>query len=57
MCLSKSPNKHNRLFLKGQGLGDELPNRIESEELGPKVDPKTRGKTLVEEYEWDKTDT
>lgn len=24
MCLSKSPNKHNRLFLKGGPLSDEL---------------------------------
>ena len=31
MCLSKSPNKHNRLFLKGAPLGDELSDMIESE--------------------------
>jgi len=29
MCLSKSPNKHNRLYLKGAPLGDELSNEIE----------------------------
>jgi len=57
MCLSKSPNKHNRLFLKGGPLGDDLALKIESEELGPKTDPKQRGKELVEKFEWDKTDT
>jgi hypothetical protein len=24
MCLSKSPNKHNRLFVKAAPLGDDL---------------------------------
>jgi len=24
VCLSKSPNKHNRLFVKAQPLGEEL---------------------------------
>lgn len=57
MCLSKSPNKHNRLFLKGQPLSDDLSDLIESEELGPKSDPKERGRRLVEEFEWDKTDS
>jgi elongation factor 2 len=29
MCLSKSPNKHNRLFCKGMPLGDDLSLMIE----------------------------
>ena len=56
MCLSKSPNKHNRLFLKGCPLGEELSAEIESEKMGPKAETKERGKRLVEEFEWDKTD-
>merc|ERR1712022_32499 len=48
MCLSKSPNKHNRLFLKGCPLTDELSDLIESEELGPKVESKERSKILCE---------
>merc|ERR1719389_629099 len=39
MCLSKSPNKHNRLFLKGKPLGDKLSLDIEEERIGPKSDP------------------
>merc|ERR1712176_48628 len=39
MCLSKSPNKHNRLFCKGAPLTDELSDKIEKEEVGPKSDP------------------
>jgi len=56
MCLSKSPNKHNRLFLKGMPLSEELSVEIENEKMGPKAETKERSKRLVEEFEWDKTD-
>jgi len=56
MCLSKSPNKHNRLFLKGEPLQDELSGFIEDESMGPKTETKERARRLVEEFEWDKTD-
>ena len=29
MCLSKSPNKHNRLFMKARPLPDDLPEEID----------------------------
>jgi elongation factor 2 len=54
MCLSKSPNKHNRLFCKGQPLGDELSLMIEEEKVGPKVDAKERSKILVDDFDWTK---
>jgi len=57
MCLSKSPNKHNRLFMKANPLGDELSQLIEEEKIGPKTETKERSKRLVEEFEWDKTDS
>ena len=57
MCLSKSPNKHNRLYVKAAPLGDELSDKIESEEVGPKSDAKERSKILVDQFEWDKTDS
>merc|ERR1719473_1161804 len=57
MCLSKSPNKHNRLFCKGSPLDDELSLKIEEGEIGPRTDPKERSKILCDEYDWDKTDT
>jgi elongation factor 2 len=56
MCLSKSPNKHNRLFVKAEPLGDELSDLIESEELGPKMETKERSRRLVDEFDWDKSD-
>jgi len=57
MCLSKSPNKHNRLYMKGLPLDEELSKKIENEECGPKAETKERSKILVEEFDWDKTDS
>jgi len=56
MCLSKSPNKHNRLFCKGEPMDEELSNLIEDGTLGPKAEPKFRAKELADKFEWDKTD-
>ena len=56
-CLSKSPNKHNRLFAKGCPLTDALSDKIESGEAGAKADIKERCKILVEEFGWEKADT
>lgn len=55
MCLSKSPNKHNRLYMKAQPLDDAVSNKIEDGVLGPKADPKERAKALRDEYSWDDT--
>jgi len=56
-CLSKSANKHNRLFCKAVPLGDEA--TAEMEEGGPcgaDVEFKARAKILTEKYDWDPTD-
>ncbi|EER03616.1 elongation factor 2, putative [Perkinsus marinus ATCC 50983] len=52
-ALAKSPNKHNRLFVTAEPLGDEVSAEIESGKLGPRVDPKERAKELAEKYDWD----
>ena len=54
-CLSKSPNKHNRLFCRGAPLGDELCQAIddESKNVHSQADPKIRARTLADEFEWD----
>lgn len=63
MCLSKSPNKHNRLFMKGRPLGDLLSDAIEEEKIGPKSESKERAKMLIdpdvvgEDFVWEKDDT
>jgi len=56
VCLSKSPNKHNRLYVVAQPLADGLPEAIDSGKLNARDDPKTRAMVLAEEYGWDITE-
>lgn len=56
MCLSKSPNKHNRIFMKAVPMPDGLAEDIEKGEINPRDDPKLRAKVLTEKYEYDPTD-
>ncbi|KAG2225502.1 hypothetical protein INT45_010329, partial [Circinella minor] len=55
-CLSKSPNKHNRVFMRAMPLDDELSNDIESAKVGPKDDFKARARILADKYNWDVTE-
>lgn len=56
MCLSKSPNKHNRLFMRACPMPDGLAEAIDSGKVSSRDDPKTRGKVLAEEFEYDVTE-
>lgn len=56
MCLSKSPNKHNRLFMKATPMPDGLPEDIDKGEVTPRQDPKARARYLSEKYEYDATE-
>jgi len=53
ICLSKSPNKHNRLYVTAHPLGDELTAGIEADDITSKEDPKTRNRKLADKYGWD----
>jgi len=54
IVMSKSPNKHNRLYIQARPLEDRLPEAIDEGKLGPRDDPKNRTKILTEEFGWDK---
>merc|ERR1711904_611943 len=54
-CLSKSPNKHNRLYVVADKLSEELTKDIEDGKCGPKADIKDKVKILKEKYDWDDT--
>jgi elongation factor 2 len=56
ICLSKSANKHNRVFAKSEPLGDELCDDIDNGKVSHKDDPKTRARYLADNYEWDVMD-
>jgi elongation factor 2 len=53
MCLSKSPNKHNRLYMKAQPMTEGLPEAIDDGKVSSKDDPKIRGRYLADNFEWD----
>merc|ERR1711981_853543 len=53
MCLSKSPNKHNRLYMKAKPLGEELSADIDDGKVSSKDDPKIRGRYLADNHDWD----
>ena len=53
MCLSKSPNKHNRLYMKACPFPDGLADEIESGKVSENQDNKARARHLAETYEWD----
>jgi elongation factor 2 len=57
-CLSKSPNKHNRLFCVAQPLGDELTEELDEQkmEVTPRYDFKLRARYLADNHGWDVTD-
>merc|ERR1712064_45571 len=53
ICLAKSPNKHNRLYVQAEPLQEEISTDIEQGSLGPKADQKERTKRFREKYYWD----
>lgn len=52
-ALAKSPNNHNRIFMYGESISEELTLEIERGDVKPTDDAKVRGKHLVEAHGWD----
>jgi elongation factor 2 len=56
ICLSKSPNKHNRLYCTAEPMTEGLADAIDSGKVAARDDPKSRSKILQEEFGWDAND-
>jgi elongation factor 2 len=56
VCLSKSPNKHNRLFVTAEPFAEGLAEAIENKDITPRQEPKARAKILVDMYGFDPND-
>ncbi|GBE77662.1 Elongation factor 2 [Sparassis crispa] len=56
VALSKSQNKHNRLYVKALPFEEELSQAIESGKINARDDFKVRARVLADEYGWDVTD-
>lgn len=54
VVMSKSPNKHNRLYLQARPMEEGLAEAIDEGKVGPRDDPKVRSKILADEFGWDK---
>lgn len=52
-ALSKSPNKHNRLYVVAEKLEEEVSRDIEAGKIGPRDDIKARARILADEHKWD----
>ncbi|KAI9715948.1 MAG: Elongation factor 2 [Chrysothrix sp. TS-e1954] len=55
-ALSKSPNKHNRLYVTAQPLSEEVAMDIERGRIAPRDDIKARARLLADDHGWDVTD-
>ncbi|KAI9570380.1 P-loop containing nucleoside triphosphate hydrolase protein [Boletus coccyginus] len=56
VALSKSQNKHNRLYAKALPLDEELTKAIENGDVSARDDFKARARVLADDYGWDVTD-
>ena len=54
IVMSKSPNKHNRLYFQATCLEEGLAEAIDEGEVTPRDEPKARGRFLAEKFGWDK---
>ncbi|TID20618.1 elongation factor 2 [Venturia nashicola] len=55
-ALSKSPNKHNRIYMTAQPLDEEVSKLIEDGKIAPRDDFKARARILADDHGWDVTD-
>ena len=55
-ALSKSPNKHNRLYVSAEPLDEDVSKAIEAGKISPRDDFKLRARVLADEHGWDVTD-
>jgi len=56
ICLSKSPNKHNRLYMTAEPLAKGLAEAIDEGKVTSRDEVKARARVLSTEFEWDPTD-
>jgi elongation factor 2 len=52
-CLSKSPNKHNKLYMTAEPLKEELTLDIENQVIRAQDDAKVLARHLIDKYEWE----
>lgn len=56
MCLAKSPNKHNRLFMKAAPLPEGCAEAIDKGDIAPRQEVKERARYLSDKFDFDLTE-
>ena len=56
VALSKSPNKHNRIYVKAEPIDEEVSLDIENGTINPRDDFKARARILADKHGWEVTD-
>lgn len=52
-CVSKSPNKHNRLYFSADPIDEELIRDIENDDIKIEQEAKVRARIMADKYGWD----
>ncbi|KAK3833642.1 MAG: P-loop containing nucleoside triphosphate hydrolase protein [Linnemannia gamsii] len=55
-ALAKSPNKHNRIFVRAAPLGEEVTGAIETGKISPRDELKARARVLSDDFGWENTE-
>lgn len=55
-CVSKSPNKHNRLYFSAEPIDEDLVRDIENDVVKMTDEAKVRGRYMADKYGWDVTE-
>ena len=56
ICMAKSPNKHNRLYVMAEPLEENLVEEIENGKIKANDELKMTARTLIDKYKWDQHD-
>merc|ERR1712137_1184890 len=54
--IAKSPNKHNRIYMRCEPLSDEFVKAIDNRDIDLSGDVKVRARTMADDYGWDITE-
>lgn len=57
VCLAKSPNKHNRLYMVAEPFPQGMAEDVDEGKINNRDDPKVRAKFMTEKYGWDGNET
>jgi elongation factor 2 len=56
VCLSKSPNKHNRLNMNAEPLTEDFCKGVDNNDINQEEEMKVRARKLADDYGWNVTD-